>query len=517
MPLRILFQTVLSVSLFILGSFETVMNANNSQDESITNTIYNKPENMSNYNTTNAPIHAETHHASATVISNGRVNATISEETRLMHFLLERYKLVGKDSRPVLNHSEPVKVRFAIGLVQLHVDEEARMLVTTMWLLYEWHDVHMVWNPAEYGDIGSVQMESALLWLPDVVLFNTAEAKILLKNAKVTVDSNGFMIWLSLEILKSSCAIHIESYPFDRQVCEMRFTSQDYAPSEMELSLRDNAIDLSLYKYDQEETSGWNIIKKEADTKFAELDFKFHLERKVTFTTYILTLPCIFLATLTLVVFWLPADCTDRPCLAMSLFASFLVLLLILVEAAPPTPSSIPKLGIYYCFNMVLIILSIFLSALVVNVQKTGKGGRHVPSWLRVVTIQSLGRLFCLTGNKGQIKKMPFKTNPLYEEEKGLKGVDNDRHELLNVFKDSWDEASNQDPNIVSVARKLDEVKMILELLMAKRAQKEKEEEELKCIVNEWKIVATCLDRVFFVIYLICIILSLIFLFPRPV
>ena len=32
---------------------------------------------------------------------------------------------------------------------------------------------------------------------------------------------------------------------------------------------------------------------------------------------------------------------------AMSLFASFLVLLLILVEAAPPTASSVPTLGMF--------------------------------------------------------------------------------------------------------------------------------------------------------------------------
>ena len=127
----------------------------------------------------------------------------------------------------------------------------------------------------------------------------------------------------------------------------------------------------------------------------------------------------------------------------MSLFSSFLVLLLILVEAAPPTATSVPKLGqysnrftsiqlvnevhysnsiknssrriclqfshgrcgrniftaheymficvstasgLYYCFNMVIIMLSIFLSSLVVNVNKLGDGRRTMPRCLKIVS-----------------------------------------------------------------------------------------------------------------------------------
>ena len=57
---------------------------------------------------------------------------------------------------------------------------------------------------------------------------------------------------------------------------------------------------------------------------------------------YFLGLSCITLVTsvmLTMCIFSFSA---------MSLFASFLVLLLILVEAAPPTASSIPTLGKYH-------------------------------------------------------------------------------------------------------------------------------------------------------------------------
>ncbi len=48
---------------------------------------------------------------------------------------------------------------------------------------------------------------------------------------------------------------------------------------------------------------------------YAILTFEMVFARKVVFSTYILTLPCVFLALLTLVVFWLPPDRPDRTAL----------------------------------------------------------------------------------------------------------------------------------------------------------------------------------------------------------
>ena len=53
---------------------------------------------------------------------------------------------------------------------------------------------------------------------------------------------------------------------------------------------------------------------------YVMLTFTLNLRRKIVFSTYILTLPCIFLAALTLVVFWLPADRPDRTALGKSYY-----------------------------------------------------------------------------------------------------------------------------------------------------------------------------------------------------
>ena len=70
--------------------------------------------------------------------------------------------------------------------------------------------------------------------------------------------------------------------------------------------------------------------------------------------------------------------------------------------------------------------------------------------------------------------------------------------------------------NCVKVTRQLGEVKSILEVIMQTEQNKDRQARELKSIVKEWKLVALCLDRLFFCIYLVSIVLSLLFLFPRP-
>ena len=45
--------------------------------------------------------------------------------------------------------------------------------------------------------------------------------------------------------------------------------------------------------------------------------------------------------------------------------------------------------GIYYCFNLVIIMMAVFLSSLVVNICQMGETGKPVPKWLRKVTMNS--------------------------------------------------------------------------------------------------------------------------------
>ena len=249
-----------------------------------------------------------------------------------------------------------------------------------------------------------------------------------MRDAQIIVSSDGSMTWYPQQTFKSACAMNMEDFPFDVQKCSIWFGSWTYTVSQLNLVMDiDKGVDVSTFQSDNKDVCEWNIVEHSGEIKlmasgsndhFAVLTIELHLQRKLAFTTYILTMPCVFLASLTLVVFWLPASSTDRTGLSMSLFASFLLLLLILTETAAKTSSSMPKLGLYYCFNMVLVMISVFLSSLVVNVQNFGENKRPVPVWLRVITIEFPGKVFSLTciGNKKNKQEACSNESPLLRE-----------------------------------------------------------------------------------------------------
>ena len=47
--------------------------------------------------------------------------------------------------------------------------------------------------------------------------------------------------------------------------------------------------------------------------------------------------------------------------------------------------STITFAGVYYCFNMVIIMTSIFLSTVVVNIYRGGQDNSAPPAWIRMV------------------------------------------------------------------------------------------------------------------------------------
>ncbi len=115
----------------------------------------------------------------------------------------------------------------------------------------------------------------------------------------------------------------ISNFPFDSQECAMWFGSWTYSSKELNLKMAfPGGIDLSTFQADYKESCAWHINNvtserkilpsNESDPNFIVLSFDIKFSRKMVFSSYILTLPCVFLACLTLVVFWLPPERPDR-------------------------------------------------------------------------------------------------------------------------------------------------------------------------------------------------------------
>ena len=70
--------------------------------------------------------------------------------------------------------------------------------------------------------------------------------------------------------------------------------------------------------------------------------------------------------------------------------------------------------------------------------------------------------------------------------------------------------------NCLRINKQLNDVKNILERMQRTTEHKDTEAAEIRAIVREWRLVALAVDRFLFLLYLISIILSLMYMFPRP-
>lgn len=51
-------------------------------------------------------------------------------------------------------------------------------MTTSVWLQQVWHDPHLMWNPAQYGNYSVMYIPSEYLWVPDIVLYNKYERSL---------------------------------------------------------------------------------------------------------------------------------------------------------------------------------------------------------------------------------------------------------------------------------------------------------------------------------------------------
>ncbi|CAD5113925.1 DgyrCDS3084 [Dimorphilus gyrociliatus] len=442
-------------------------------------------------------------------------SGNVSFEKLLINDLMTEYKKWGKSGRPVRNISTVSNVSFSLGLIQMDLNEKDKVLTMSMWTRYVWNDEYLTWNPKDYGGVTTIRLSADSIWKPDIMLYNTADVDSVARQALAVIRYDGSVSWFPHTIFRSSCSLDVTNFPFDNQSCHMWFGSWTHPSDQINLTmLTENGIDLSTFQSDFKDGSGWDIYKVHAERqvkgkdnvpKFTIVTFELYMRRKMVFSSYILTLPCVFLACLTLVVFWLPPDRPDRTSLAMSIFGSFMVLLLILVEAAPPTAGSIPNLGVYYCFNVVIIMFSIILSSLVVNINRGGNECQYPPKWLNLITLGCLARAMCMRG-KCTTRNIYSATNEKSHE----------RIELFNDISELHDFDVDR-RHLSDFEKQLYDLRRIILRFEQKLEERNRFEKEKTMAKKSWQRIATVLDRFFFILYLVLIITSLSLLFPRPV
>lgn len=332
------------------------------------------------------------------------------DSKRLYDDLLSNYNRL---IRPVVNHTETVTVKLGLRLSQLvDLNLKDQILTTNVWIEHEWHDYKFTWEPTEYGGVKEIYVPSEHIWLPDIILYNNADGDYIVKTmTKAILHHDGKVLWNPPAIFKSSCEIDVEFFPFDTQVCHLKFGSWSFDGFQVDLihidavpgnNTVEYGMDLSEYYLNVE----WDILSVPAERHikyypccpepYPDIYFNMVIRRKPLFYIVNLIIPCVGIFYLSILVFYLPAQSKQKTALVIAILVSQTLYFTLIIEVIPATSLTLPLLGRYLLFSMVWIAIAIILTSLVINIHYRQPSTHKMQPWVRRVFIQKLPRILMM-------------------------------------------------------------------------------------------------------------------------
>uniref|UniRef100_A0A914MJT4 Uncharacterized protein n=1 Tax=Meloidogyne incognita TaxID=6306 RepID=A0A914MJT4_MELIC len=345
-------------------------------------------------------------------------NIFIDDEERLAINIFKGYNSLIRPS-PCYNQTI-IYVDFGMAMILLiNVDEKNQVMQSNAWLTMKWNDCQFSWNPKEYSNIESIRVPVDRVWVPDIVLFNNADGNYEVSyQSNVVVDYQGNVSWVPPAIYKSSCRIDVEYFPFDEQTCMLLFGSWTYSSKEVQLRWYGNKRFVDLEDYSP---SGiWDIMDVPGRMSLdkSRVEFRIVIRRKTLFYTIILIIPTVLMAFLSMLVFYLPAECSEKITLAISILLALVVFLLLVSKILPPTSDTIPLMAKYLLMTFVMNIITIMSTVCVLNVHFRSALTHQMPQSVRILFLNFLPKLLCM---------------PLPQPLRRNFGISSIRHRPLNV------------------------------------------------------------------------------------
>jgi len=314
-----------------------------------------------------------------------------------------------KLSRPVSTPSEKLWINLDIKLTGIaDLDEKNQVFTTSFWIHQEWNDSSLSWRPEDFGGISNIKVPADMVWKPDMVIYNNADGDYeIVILTHVLVHSTGLVEWDAPTVYISSCDIAMEYFPFDEQTCKFKLGSWTYDGNQVDYNhvrfvqgdmlpdlVVQNAIDLSEYS----SSGSWDLMNTTAiktyfyypccAEPYPDITYYVTIRRKTLYYAVNLIIPCIGIALLTSLVFYLPTDGGERVGLGINILLALMVFLVLLADNTPPTSIAIPLITRYLVLVMLLCTLALCLTIFTCNLHLRSGDTHALPNWMRFLFIK---------------------------------------------------------------------------------------------------------------------------------
>ncbi|KAA0201551.1 hypothetical protein HAZT_HAZT005446 [Hyalella azteca] len=246
-----------------------------------------------------------------------------------------------------------------------------------------WSDKRLKWDMKDYGNIFQTELAAEDVWKPDLLVYNSADPTNIAHfgNVPVTVYSSGTVVWMPPATVKTECPMDLTYWPFDTQTCEIYMGS--WTRHGFQISYETSNPNMTTEQHLRamlQTNHHWEVknIKLEkqvydaASLPYYVVRTAITMQRNSPAFTATVILPGIAVAVLTLIQFVLPVDYPPRVTVGLAATLACILMLIELATTLPPLGASSPLIGIlrYYGFALMVSVLSIILSGLLARLSK---------------------------------------------------------------------------------------------------------------------------------------------------
>ncbi|XP_025095678.1 LOW QUALITY PROTEIN: neuronal acetylcholine receptor subunit beta-3-like [Pomacea canaliculata] len=261
------------------------------------------------------------------------------------------YNVITPYTRPVKNFSTTTNVQVLFYLMAINdFDTASQKLTSTGWMLVQWQNEYLTWDPAAFGGVQTIFPDPTQVWRPRLAIQNTMKDLKAIGEDYVVIMAvyNGIMQWFPAEQFETFCYVDVTCSSGQKTLVKST-------------SAMASEIDLSFYSGN----GAWKMLSTRAfrtnlilnGANFPILVYEVTLKRRPSLLVLTVLMPVLLLAFINVFVFSIPSESGERLSYAITTLLSVGVFMSFILSSMP---SSTETVSIMVIDMSVLLILSAF-------------------------------------------------------------------------------------------------------------------------------------------------------------
>ncbi|XP_037546869.1 5-hydroxytryptamine receptor 3B-like [Nematolebias whitei] len=277
-------------------------------------------------------------------------------------------------SRPVKNYrtTTTVKLQMLIYAI-LDVREADQTFISYIWVHMLWENDYIMWNTSEFCGIPYIEVPAEVLWKPDLMIEEMIEKDKAPPSPFLCINADGTVELRNDVVVISTCKMHIYTFPFDIQTCNVSFKSVLYADDEINITEFENKTMATEWSFEAMRSKfEWMYLSQTITTKTVNyfgfnqsvIVYTIKMKRKSALYVANFLLPVLFFLCLDFASL-LMSNGGDKISFKVTVLLAVTVMQLILNEILPATTNNIPLIVIYCIGSFGLMLLSLLETILI--------------------------------------------------------------------------------------------------------------------------------------------------------